>query len=279
MTKVPTRTNPICNGMDFYKLELEVDPICKNAIRRVYINGRETVRPTYDAFGVGQGLIKMPQINLGLNNATGAQICLETTSPTVCNTLQAICPAHDGSCRYSIIKSGACDCCPVGPLGFFPPPPPIAFPYCRCNDTMGISPWRLADAVTRTTTSVGNMYTFTVLGGAPVDPLNTCAFTPLFKIEFWSNPICLRAVKNAYVNGVRVAPQWDKNGVWKVVKLNIPYLGTPGPVAQVALELDAKGPCPTLSQLCRQVEGKCVYSMFNPETNCCPIGYNVRATV
>lgn len=64
-------------------------------------------------------LLAAVQINLTSVNASGARICLTLAAP--CATMDQLCPSN--TCSYSIIKSGKCDCCPVGPLGLFPPPP------------------------------------------------------------------------------------------------------------------------------------------------------------
>lgn len=58
----PARVSP-CNVMDFYKLELEVTPQCKDGIRRIFVNGEERVQPTAQEFGPGRWLIKMPGVS------------------------------------------------------------------------------------------------------------------------------------------------------------------------------------------------------------------------
>lgn len=115
--------NPCCSQADFYKLELRVNPQCRNAIRGVTVNGKMTPLPTFEVFGAGrsQALFKMPKLNLTTENVTGAMICFTLRDP--CPNMAALCPEGDGRCMYSVVQSGPCKCCPVNQLGFFPPPP------------------------------------------------------------------------------------------------------------------------------------------------------------
>ncbi len=53
-------------------------------------------------YGPGQFLIKFPGINLNLNNASGAVICLHPAL-AACSTPPQLC---NGPCTYAIIKSG-----------------------------------------------------------------------------------------------------------------------------------------------------------------------------
>eukprot|EP00798_Chlamydomonas_sp_ICE-L_P015595 gene15595-21699_t len=68
----------ICNTMDFFKLEIEVNPKCTLGIKYVHVNGVLTTLPTFETFGPqdSRALIKCPNINLDINNASGSQICL-----------------------------------------------------------------------------------------------------------------------------------------------------------------------------------------------------------
>ena len=71
------------------------------------------------------------QLNLTLENADGATICLKTSAN--CTTPQKLCAPGDGTCTYALVKSGKRDCCPVGPPKHSPPPPPkcaICVSFC-----------------------------------------------------------------------------------------------------------------------------------------------------
>ena len=224
------------------------------------------------------------QINLGLNNASGATICLQTTAS--CDTPAKLCASGDDTCEYSIIKSGKCTCCPVGPPvspppmvpgDLYPPPQPphgpSPVPFCKCNKTAGVTPFSLAPATVTSKGTLGSIYTWTVLSSTPIDPKSPCANTLLYKAEIWSNPNCVRAVRRAYINGQAVSPSWDPvNAVWKVTNIKMSALKNPGPVGTIGFELDANGPCPTLNSLCHNVNGICEYALFDASKTCCPEG-------
>lgn len=154
----------------------------------------------------------------------------------------------------------------------------MAFPYCVCNNTVGVTPYSLSDSARRTTVRrngrTNNLYEFEVRVNTPVDPRSKCANTDLFKAEFWSSLKCQRAVLKARVNGNEVSPIFDaKNGVWRVTNLNMNVVSARS--ATIALELDSAGPCPTLDQLCNRFGGRCVYAMFDTSKACCPTYYNL----
>ena len=95
----------------------------------------------------------------------------------------------------------------------------------------------------------------------------------LYKAEFWSNRHCLRAVRRAYINGVAVPPSWDPvNAVWKITNVRYSALSKPGTVGTLGFELDAKGPCPSLTSLCNNANGFCDYWLFDESKTCCPGG-------
>ncbi|GAX74690.1 hypothetical protein CEUSTIGMA_g2138.t1 [Chlamydomonas eustigma] len=177
----------VCENMDFYKLELEVQPACSKGVISYTVNGERRVAPTPEAFGTGQHLIKFPQINLTTHNASGAVLCLNTIMG--CGAPSLLCYPGDGTCTYAIIEE-KCKCCPVNPTlspptppspppptppgprpppspspptppspprpPFTPtnlspppppPPPPSPFPYCKCIRTPGITPFSLSKTV------------------------------------------------------------------------------------------------------------------------------------
>ncbi|GLI64913.1 hypothetical protein VaNZ11_008306, partial [Volvox africanus] len=127
-----------CKGdVDFNKLELNVRPGCKGAISRVTVNGNRAPMPTFELYGAQEdkALYKMPGLNLTTANADRSVICV--TLGSICPNMTTLCPQGDGSCHYSVIESGTCDCCPVGLVGIFPaptipaillPPPPSPLP-------------------------------------------------------------------------------------------------------------------------------------------------------
>lgn len=313
-TKTPEKVSP-CNAMEFYKFELKVDPVCKNAISKVTVNGRDTVAPTFQLFDNGkQALIKMPQIGLTNQTADNAQICM--TLGGVCPTMGMLSPEHDGSFIYSILNDGPCTCCPVGPAPpppsprpprppspsppsplppsprppspppppepvipkVFSPPPPLPFPYCRCDRTAGVSPYSLMNNVAVSKKGANNVYTFQINVSTPINPSSVCGTSDLYKVEFWSGPECRKAVKNAYINGIKVSPMYDvATGVWRVANLRMEAATAMGET--IGLELDIASACPTLSKLANKKGGNAVYSMFNTKRDCCPVGYNIKSNV
>eukprot|EP00798_Chlamydomonas_sp_ICE-L_P019936 gene19936-26642_t len=219
--QTPTVPGP-CNDMDFYALVLQVAPICRDGITKVTVNGRETVRPTFETFSDSKALLKMPRINLNISNADGAEICMTLNSKR-CSTMDTLCHYGDGTCDYSIMQSGACVCCP--------------------------------DQVEKAFIGDNPLYTFTFNVVAPFDDTNPCSDSDLYKIEFWTPLRCQNAVKGAYVNGGKRTANFDRStGVWSVPKLNFNQTTAAG--ATVALELDADGPCSTLSELCNKKGGR-----------------------
>eukprot|EP00798_Chlamydomonas_sp_ICE-L_P015603 gene15603-21708_t len=119
------------------------------------------------------------------------------------------------------------------------------------------------------------VYTFTFKVSDPIDTDNSCAYTDLYKAEFWTSRACdKRTVVNAYINGIKVTPMWDaRTGVWRVAQLSMNNVTAAG--ATVGLELDAASNCPTLRSLCNRMGGKCIYSLFNEKRDCCPVGENL----
>eukprot|EP00798_Chlamydomonas_sp_ICE-L_P019251 gene19252-25882_t len=222
----------ICNDMDFYKLEIEVNPKCTLGIKYVHVNGVLTTLPAFETFGPqnSRALIKCPNINLDINNASDAQICL--TLSENCPSMNELCPS-------------------------------------------GVTQYSFEDEVKTTTMNGNKVYTFTFKVSDPIDTDNSCAFTDLYKAEFWTSRACQkRTVVNAYINGIKVTPMWDaRTGVWRVAQLNMNNITAAG--ATVGLELDATSNCPTLRSLCNRMGGKCVYSLFNKKRDCCPVGENL----
>ena len=238
------------------------------------------------------------QINLTIADANGATICLQTKA--ACQTPAQLCEPGDGSCIYSIVKSGKCDCCPVGPKKSPPAPPnappphepqtpndnppqppappppsppkPSPFPFCKCNKTAGITPFSLSPNTVVSQGKDGLIYTWTVESADPIDPSSPCAATTLYKAEFWSNANCYRAVRRAYINGKAVSPSWDPvNSIWKVTNIKFGASDPePGAVGTIGFELSSSGPCPTLEALCHN--GNCIYSLFDVSKTCCPGG-------
>eukprot|EP00798_Chlamydomonas_sp_ICE-L_P015596 gene15596-21700_t len=145
----------------------------------------------------------------------------------------------------------------------------------RWLDTEGVTQYSFEDDVKTTTMNGNKVYTFTFKVSDPIDTDNSCAYTDLFKAEFWTSRACQkRTVVNAYINGIKVTPMWDaRTGVWRVAQLNMNNITAAG--ATVGLELDATSNCPTLRSLCNRMGGKCVYSLFNKKRDCCPVGENL----
>ena len=116
--------SPCCDRkVDMYKIELDVNVQCKFAVTGVTVNGRQALMPTFDPYGSdnSKAVMKLTGLNLTLADADGAVVCMKLGG--VCPTMEQLCPQGNGFCTYAIVQSGQCNCCPVGKLGFYPPPP------------------------------------------------------------------------------------------------------------------------------------------------------------
>ncbi|PNH02308.1 Perphorin-2 [Tetrabaena socialis] len=117
--------SPCCDpSIDLAKIELNVNMNCKLAITGVTVNRRPVLTPTWDMYGSGndKAVYKLTGLGLNLTTADGAVICM--TLGGTCPTMQQLCPEANGMCSYAVVQSGVCNCCPVGKLGYYPPPPP-----------------------------------------------------------------------------------------------------------------------------------------------------------
>eukprot|EP00798_Chlamydomonas_sp_ICE-L_P008487 gene8487-4847_t len=195
----------ICNDMDFYKLEIEVKPKCTLGIKYVHVNGVLTTLPTFETFGPqdSRALIKCPNVNLDINNASGAQICL--TLSENCPSMNELCPRGDGFCQYSILESP---------------------PTCKCCPLEGVTQYSFEDNVKTTTMNGNKVYTFT--------------FKAEF---WTSRACQKRTVVNAYINGIKVTPMWDaRTGVWRVAQLNMNNITAAGATVGLELDATSNCP-------------------------------------
>lgn len=121
--KVPSEPSKICNTMPFRALGLDINPVCTSSVIEVTLNGVKSLMPTYEKYGGGKMIAKIPGINLSPQNASGATICLIMGADSPCKNISALLSTPY---QYTIINGGKnekCNCCPVGPLIFNPPPP------------------------------------------------------------------------------------------------------------------------------------------------------------
>eukprot|EP00798_Chlamydomonas_sp_ICE-L_P019254 gene19254-25885_t len=209
--------------MDFYKLEIEVNPKCTLGIKYVHVNGVLTTLPTFETFGPqnSRALIKCPNINLDINNASDAQICL--TLSENCPSMNELCPSGDGfPVNTPSLKSP-----PTSSAALWDPllsPTSPSVPYCRCDRQEGVTQYSFEDEVKTTTMNGNKVYTFTFKVSDPIDTDNSCAFTDLYRPSFWTSRACQkRTVVNAYNQrhqGDLLC--WDaRTGVWRVAQLNM----------------------------------------------------------
>ncbi|KXZ54448.1 hypothetical protein GPECTOR_5phG20 [Gonium pectorale] len=114
-------------AIDLYKVELNINKECKNAVSGVTVTPaggvtRRALAPTFDLFANDtKALIKLTGLNLTTSTAQGAQICMNLGGK--CPSMATLCPEGNGFCTFALVQSGPCDCCPVGSLGTSPPPP------------------------------------------------------------------------------------------------------------------------------------------------------------
>ncbi|KAG2489009.1 hypothetical protein HYH03_012448 [Edaphochlamys debaryana] len=159
---------------------------------------------------------------------------------------------------------------PFLPLG--PAERPTSFPFCECNRTQGLMPFRFDPVPTVKRSGRNRLYCLTLLTGDCVDPANRCCNQNMAKIEWWTKDACRGSVKNVFIDGAKVDQQWAP-GTFKIPGLNMPRTAIPPQGKEVCLELDSASACPTLSTFCaRGSGGACYYTVFNqPQKDCCPI--------
>ncbi|KAG2490120.1 hypothetical protein HYH03_011426 [Edaphochlamys debaryana] len=75
--------SPCCDRkVDLAKIELDISPLCKFAIKDVTVNGRPALVPTFNSYNDGlNGVMKLTGLNLTVANAEGAQICFSLGGP------------------------------------------------------------------------------------------------------------------------------------------------------------------------------------------------------
>ncbi|PNW69884.1 hypothetical protein CHLRE_17g696700v5 [Chlamydomonas reinhardtii] len=314
MTQTCTGSATCCKVKTANKLEINVNPTCNRAILTATVNGRRTLAPTFDEYGTADqhALYKITGLNITSANADGSQICINFNPAGACKSIESLCPEGDGSCTLAIVQTDPCNCCPVNPVGLFPPPPspsppsppppspapppspppPDAparrqppppsgstpFPFCRCNRTKDIMPFRLADqAPTVKKIGPNNAYCFKLLTGPCAEPGSFCCQQDLRKIEFWASDNCRSSVRQTYLDSVPVSFSWStsKQGTtFKLPNLAIKSSDVPAQGREVCIELVASSKCPTLQTFCHyhpRAPG-CVYSVFSNDAKqaCCP---------
>ncbi|EFJ44193.1 extracellular matrix glycoprotein pherophorin-V33 [Volvox carteri f. nagariensis] len=101
--------------IDFYKIELDVNKQCKGAVTGVTVNGKPALAPTFDPYATNdtKAVIKLTGLNLDLTTADGAVVCM--TLGGSCPSMETLCAEGNGFCKYAVVQSGTCDCCPLQP--------------------------------------------------------------------------------------------------------------------------------------------------------------------
>ncbi|EFJ41777.1 extracellular matrix glycoprotein pherophorin-V28 [Volvox carteri f. nagariensis] len=100
-----------CCEFTLYKMELEVDRACADALAYTTIDGIQHVRYFQTA---PHAAIKIVNLDRPLSAVNGTQVCLFLRPE--CNTLEKLCAFHDGSCTVGLFSkpgTGAANCCPL----------------------------------------------------------------------------------------------------------------------------------------------------------------------
>ncbi|GIL65265.1 hypothetical protein Vafri_19078 [Volvox africanus] len=106
----PNPTSKCCE-FTLYKMELEVDRVCAEALAFTTIDGVQRVRYFQTA---PHAAIKIVNLDKPVSEAKGTQVCLFLRPE--CNTLAKLCPFHDGSCTVGLFSKpggGDANCCPL----------------------------------------------------------------------------------------------------------------------------------------------------------------------
>lgn len=105
--------NPTSQCCDFtlYKLELEVDRACADALAYTTIDGVQHVRYLQTA---PHAAIKIVNLNKEVSAIEGTRVCLFLRPQ--CNSLAKLCAFHDGTCTVGMFSkpgNGVANCCPL----------------------------------------------------------------------------------------------------------------------------------------------------------------------
>ncbi|EFJ44194.1 hypothetical protein VOLCADRAFT_95612 [Volvox carteri f. nagariensis] len=271
--------------IDFYKIELDVNKQCKGAVTGVTVNGKPALAPTFDPYATNdtKAVIKLTGPNLDLTTADGAVVCM--TLGGSCPSMETLCAEGNGFCKYAVVQSGTCDCCP--PLATQPsatePSASICsaihtkrakrlvcdsayatvfIPFTRaslhcprsCNRTLpGLVPFNFDKTPSLSLNGANRRYCLTLRTVPCADPSSPCCGQALSKVEWWSRESCRGSVRAVYLDGIKIDSQWGVNGTFKIPQLNMAPSSVPLQGRQGGL-------------------GACTYSMFSEDKDCCPIG-------
>ena len=161
-----------------------------------------------------------------------------------------------------------------------PPPFPSTFPFCDCNRTNAITPFSMGYTPVVSTSSLGLMYSWTIV--YKTNPANgICASsTSVSKIEIYAGSACKQSLLKTFVNNRSVPFDWDARfGVLRVTGLNVaPGAAATEPgvvryayVGHFGILLSSSGACSTLREFCHDVD-YCQYALFDESHKCCPTG-------
>lgn len=156
------------------------------------------------------------------------------------------------------------------------PPPPSAFPYCKCDRSYGAMPFGLAAGVAPTLTRAkgsNNAIYCWALERLPCDasvyPASCSAATSISKLEWQIPDSCRGSAKSFTVDGVK------RSWVWETRTFRIPFLAgwqyrsaDLAAPKKVCLELNANSQCATLDKWCGGA--MCNISVFDQTKQVCP---------
>ncbi|EFJ41816.1 extracellular matrix glycoprotein pherophorin-V29 [Volvox carteri f. nagariensis] len=290
-----------CNASSgVYKVELDVVPACKQALKRVTVDGNP-----YSAweFNAALGMLRVTRLNLTEISAPGTQICYFLKNDTACSTLAKLCALGTGACKYSLFNFQR-DCCPVGvanppppppspplpaivpgsirpvppaPLDQPPSPPRSDFPDCVCERDPDGSRLYLKPNITITPAEKNLTSICFTVGMRDVcskPELGCCEFT-LYKLEFEADAACAPALAYSTVDGERRMRlfQFTPYPAIKVTGIGKDF--SRAPETEVCLFMKPR--CNTLQQLGAFHDGTITVGIANkpgskPAT-CCPLFY------
>ncbi|GFR45819.1 hypothetical protein Agub_g7275 [Astrephomene gubernaculifera] len=101
-----------CCEFGLYKMEIDADPTCADALAYITVDGAKRARFFQTS---PYPVIKITNINKDMNAVAGTEVCLFLRPQ--CNSLAKLCTRHDGSCTIGLFNKPASrstpTCCPL----------------------------------------------------------------------------------------------------------------------------------------------------------------------